>query len=147
MAMTRAQTETILVKRAGPLLVAAGMDGATVDGTNADLNDPIGRAIRHLGYIVGSIVAISDADVAQVTEAQYDEYLDVGTLMVLESILGNLDDCDITVGPRSEKLSQLAAQVERKINRLTTRLLAACGYGLAIPVARVIRLSFAEHGT
>ena len=146
MSITRANTEFLLVARAGPLLTAAGMDGSTVDGTNASLNDPIGRAVRDLGYTVASIVLVSNTDVAQITEAQYDEFLDVATLHTLEAILGNLDDVDITVAPRTEKLSQLAAQIERKIKRLRRYLEQDYDYGLVAPVAGYFTQEFAEHG-
>ncbi len=145
MAMTRANAEFLLVARVGPMLTAADMDGTTVDGTNADLNSPIGRSIRSLGYTVTSLISISDADVAQVTEAQYDEFLDVAELATLETILGHLDDVDIQVGPRSEKLSQLAEQVERKVKRLKARCEDLYEYGLHTPTGGVMTTKFAEH--
>jgi hypothetical protein len=141
----RPDAEFLLVARAGPLLTAADMDGTTVNGTNADLNGPLGRSIRNLGYTVTDITSISDADVAQVTEAQYDEFLDMAELYLLEAILGNLDDVDITVGPRSEKLSQLAGQVERKIARLTAHVEDLYDYGLVAPVGGVMTVKMAEH--
>lgn len=145
MSLTRADVEAILVKRVGPLLTSAGMDGTTVDGTNADLNDPIGGSILNLGYTVLNIVSIVDADVAQVQADEYSEILNVAELLTLENILGNLDDVDITVGPRTEKLSQIAAQVQRKIERIEARLKAKYGYGAASITASVITLDFAEH--
>lgn len=145
MALTRANTEFLLAARCGPLMTAAGMDGTTVDGTNVDLNGPIGRAVRDLGYTVTSPVLISDADVAQITVAQYDEFLDTATYHALEAVLGNLDDVDIKVGPRSEALSQLAEQVERKLKRLKEAMEDAYSYGMAVPVAGYITKEFAEH--
>lgn len=144
MTLSRANTEFLIVARTGPLLEAAGL-AVTVAGSNADLNDPIGRAVRACGYTVTSLVLVADADVAQVTVSQYDEFLDVATLHTLEAILGSLDDVDITVGPRKEALSQLAAQAERKIKRLRDAMALAYGYGLAIPVAGVITQDIAEH--
>jgi len=144
MALTRANAEFLLVAQTGPLLTAAGM-ATTVAGSNASLNDPIGRAVRNLGYTVGSAVLIGDTDVAQITDAQLDEFLDVATLHVLNAILTNLDDVDITAGPRTEKLSQLAVQVERRAIRLQTTIAQAYGYGLAVPEARYITVNIAEH--
>lgn len=148
MAITRANAEEILVGRVGPLLTAADMDGTysyAVNGSNDDLSDPIGRSIRNLGYTVTDITSISDADVAQVTTAQYDEFLDVAELETLESILGNLDDVDMRVGPRSEKFSQLAAQVERKIKRLSSKVDDLYGYGLSAAGFGYMTVKFAEH--
>jgi len=145
MSLTRANAEAILVKRVGPLLTAADM-AVTVVGTNDDLNDPIGRAIRDLGYTVTSVVSIVDADVAQVTESEYDQFLDLATLRTLESILGNYDDVDIRVGPRDEKLSQTVELIEDKIKRLRDALERDYGWGMAVPVARVVTTDFASHG-
>lgn len=146
MALTRANVEFLMEARLAPLLTAAGMDGTTVDGTNVDLNDPIGRAVRDIGYTVTSLVLVATADVAQVAVAEYDEFLDACTLHTLENILGNLDDVDIRVGPRDEKLNQLAEKVERKIKRLEDAMALAYGYGMATPVAGYITKDFAEHG-
>lgn len=145
MALTRANTEGILVARCGPLLNAAGM-AITVVGTNASLNDPIGRAVRDVGYTVTDITNVADADVAHVSADSYDEYLDYATLHALESILGNYDDVDITVGPRDERLSQTIAQIERKIARLMKHIAAAYGYGIPAVTPGVITLKIAEHG-
>lgn len=145
MALTRANTEFLLAARVGPLMTTAGMDGTTVDGTNADFNGPIGRAVRDVGYTVTSLVLVADADIAQVGVSEYDEFLDAATLHTLEAILGNLDDVDITVGPRKEALSQLAEQVERKIERLREAMALAYAYGMATPVAGYITTDIAEH--
>src|SRR5690242_14586451 len=102
MSLTRANIETILVKRCGPLMTAAGM-ATTVLGSNADLNDPIGYAVRKAGGSVTSFVAVADADIAGVDELGYDQLLDLAELRTLETILGNLDDVDLRVGPRDEK--------------------------------------------
>ena len=144
MALTRANVEAIQVKRTGPLLTVAGM-AVTVAGANADLNDPIGRAVRDLGYTVTDIATVADADVAQVTVARYDEFLLVAELHTWETILGNLDDVDIVVGPRSEKLSQTAELIERKLVRLYGQLQLMYNYGLATPTAGYITLTIAEH--
>ena len=50
MTLTRASVEAMLIRRAGKLLTVAGLDGATKDGTNADLGDPI---LATAGYNAG----------------------------------------------------------------------------------------------
>ncbi len=145
MALTRANAEFLTVARLAPLLEAAGL-AVTVLGANADLNGPIGRAVRDLGHVVDSAVLVDDADVARITVAQTSEFLDACELHTMNAILGNLDDVDIRVGPRSEKLSQLAMQIERKIKRLLASMATAYGYGMAIPEAGYISQDFAEHG-
>ena len=145
MALTRANTELMIVARTGPMLTAAGM-AVTVAGSNASLNDPIGRAIRQLGHTVASAVLVADADVAGVTTAETDEFLDLCELFTLQNILGNLDDVDIKVGPRSESLNQLATKIERKIERKQADMEKRYGYGLSVPVFGYIELDFAERG-
>ena len=145
MAMTRADTEFLLVASFSPLLTAAGM-AITVAGANADLNSPMGRAVNDMGYTVLSPVLIANADIANIVDADRYEFITIASLHTLEAILGHLDDTDITVGPRTEKLSQLTAQVENKIERLRKELEDEYGYGLAMPEYGVITLNFAETG-
>ena len=144
MALTRANVEFLIVARTGPLLTAAGM-AVTVAGANADLNDPIARAVRALGHAVASAVLVANADVAAVTTAETDEFLDLCELFALQNILGNLDDVDIKVGLDSEALNQLATKVERAIERKQKVIARLYGYGLAVPTVGYIRHDFAEH--
>ncbi len=144
MTIARADTESIIVRRVGPLMTVSGM-AITITGGNGDLNDPLGYAIRSLGYSVLSVVSIVDADVAQVTDAEIDEFLDICTIRTLYAILGNYDDVDIKVGPRDEKLSQLREQVENKIALLEKQAEISYGFGLSTPEARVIVDDFVEH--
>ena len=147
MSLTRANTEQILIRRCGKLLTAAGLDGTTVAGNNADLNDPLGWALRKSGYSVASVAAIADADLAAVSADDTDKLLDLAELRALETILGNLDDVDITLGQRSESLSQLSAQVEKKLTRLQARVEKAYGVGIGTLQAGMITNLFAEHDT
>lgn len=140
MAITRATGETVLVKRLGPLMAAAGM-AVTIVGTNADLDDPLAWATRALGHSTASVATVTNAELASVATADYDDFLDLAEYRTLQNILGALDDVDLTVGPRSEKLSQLAEQAEKKLDRLEGRIGT-----LASPVeAGYITLEFAEH--
>lgn len=143
MSLTRANIETILVKRCGPLMTAAGM-ATTVLGSNADLNDPIGYAVRKTGGSVTSFVAVADADIAGVDELGYDQLLDLAELRTLETILGNLDDVDLRVGPRDEKFSQLRTDTEKRMERLQKRIEKEYGIGVSIE-AGVVILDFVEH--
>lgn len=144
MTVTRANIESVLIRRVGRLLTAAGLDGTTINGTNADLNDPISSALRVLNYTVSSIASVTDTDLLPVTDAHINYLLDVAELRTLESILGNLDLVDIRVGPRSESLSQLADQVQKAIERKTRHITRMYGVGLGGLVAGKIALSFQQ---
>jgi hypothetical protein len=147
MAITRANVEAFLVKRCGSLLTAAGMDGTTVSGSNADLNDPIGYAIRKCGGTVAALASVADSDLAGIDSADYDQLIDIAELRTLESIEGNLDDVDISVGSRRESLNQLAAQVAKKIDRKREQVERAYGVNVGVLEAGVVSLGFQEQNT
>ena len=133
MALTRAQVEQELIDRLGKWLTHAGKDGTTRDGSNADLNGPIGYAIRRVGYTVANIANVSTSDLASVTDAQLDEFLDVAELRALKNILGNLEQVNFRMGPISKDLSDLRASVEKRIATLEADINAA--YGTNMPDA------------
>lgn len=144
MALTRANVETILVKRLGPLMTAAGM-ATTVAGSNADLNDPIGYAIRQAGQTVDDLTAVDDTDVARIGSDDYDKLLDVAELRTLESIQTNLDDVDIETGPVSEKRDQLGLRVEKALTRKRAQVARDYGLGLGTLETGVIALGFQQR--
>lgn len=146
MTITRAEVEAVLVRRSGKLLVAAGLDGTTIDGTNADLNDPIGSAVRQMGYSVASVVNVTDSDLSVIGDDEIDQLLDVAELRTLETVEGNLDQVDITVGPRSESLNQLSVRVRMKIDTVRRAIEKKYGIGAGTLSAGVIGLDFQEHG-
>lgn len=145
MAITRANVETLLVKRCGSLMMAAGMDGTTVSGSNADLNDPLGYAVRKCGGTVATITSVADSDLSGIDSGDYDKLIDIAELRTLESIEGNLDDVDISVGSRREALNQLSAQVAKKIDRKREQVERAYGVGLGELEAGVVSLGFQEQ--
>jgi hypothetical protein len=143
MTVTRANVEEILVQRCGALMSFAGY-AVTVVGSNANLNDPIGYALRQAGYSVASISAVADVDLAAVNDADIDQILDVAEFRTLENISGNLDDVDITNGPESEKFSQVSAALEKRMARLQDKINSAYGTGVTANVGS-ITFDFAEH--
>jgi len=144
MTLTRANMESMLVKRCGGLMTAAGL-AVTVAGSNADLNDPIGYAIRKCGGTTASFVSVADGDIASIAEANYDKLLAIAELRTLYNIRGNYDDVDISIGSRSESFSQLMKQLEEHIARVESTLKLDFGIGIGSISAQVIQLDFAEH--
>ena len=144
MSFTRANAEVVLLARHGPKMTAAGMDGATQSGANPAVVDPLVTALLKMGYTPASAAAVTDADLAKVETERLPELLERAELRLLENIAGNLDDVDITLGPRREALNQLAQLVERAIDRLTARLAKEYGAGLGSLSAGAISLDFAE---
>jgi hypothetical protein len=130
MTITRANLEAVIIARCGPLLTAADMDGTTVAGTNASLNDPISTALRRSGYSVSNIALPSTTDLAAVIDDDVSQVIDLAELRTLENIAGNLDDVDISAGGRSESLNQLSAKVEKRIDRMTAKVKEEYGIGV-----------------
>lgn len=125
---TRADIEQEVVSRAEAWLAAAGL-AVTYAGANADLNAPIGWAIRQAGGAVGAPSLVTSDDVATVTDTDYDKLLDLAELRTLQNVLSNLRSVDKKAGPAEIKSSQLAERVERRIAQLNTWLLSEYGIG------------------
>jgi len=119
---TRANLEAILVKRAGGIMAVTSM-AVTTAGSNADLNDPIAYALRKSGYTVSNLVLVADADVSDVTDGDLDMVLDYAELRTLETVSTNLAQfVDVTDGPISEKMSQYAASLDKRIAKLSDKI-------------------------
>lgn len=141
MALTRVQAEVILVDRLGPLMSRAGMT-VTFAGSNADLIDPLGWAIRRMGYTVASLGAVTDTDLLGI--AEYDQLLELAEYRTIRNILGNIALVDTKVGPREEKLSQLAPQIRELLKSKWEQLEEEYGVGTPSLEGGVIGLDFME---
>lgn len=139
MALTRAQCETILIARTGKLLTAASLDGVTANGSNPDLNDPLGYAIRQCGGSVADPSMVADSDLSGFSASTYDKLFDLAEYRTLENIAGNLDLVDISEGPHRESFGQLGDRVEKRLTRLQIKLRE--DYGLFLKTASLEVLS------
>lgn len=110
MALTRANAEKVIVSRVGGLMEFAGL-AITVAGSNDDLDEPLAWSARRMGLSLASPVTVTDSDLSGLGEDDYDDFLDLAEYRTLQKIEGALDLVDVTAGPRSEKLSQIADQV------------------------------------
>lgn len=142
MAPTRAEVETVLVARRGPLMTIAGML-TTSGGTNADLNDPIAYGIRQSSGTVASVV-VADADIATVSDV--DSLLDIAELRLLRTIKGRYDRVDIRSGPFSQEFSQLITSLKDDIKDLEQLVADLYGVGGVNVDTGNITMDFASHG-
>jgi predicted AlkP superfamily pyrophosphatase or phosphodiesterase len=140
MTITRANAETELIARAGKRMALVSM-AVTFAGTNADLNSPLAYALRKLGLTASTTV--TDANLSSVTDDQIDELYDRAELRLLQNILGNSDFADQRIGPRSESMSNLTAELEKAIERMETHIKAVYGDGSTVEMGN-IGLSFQE---
>ncbi len=109
----RAQLESILVRRAGRWLTAAGLDGTTVSGSNDALADPIARAIRVASGTVTDDSNPVDADVATVADADVPLLCDAGELFVLEAALQNFTKVDVSSPAGGAQPDDLGQRMDR----------------------------------
>lgn len=144
MSLTRANVEAILIRRLGKLLTEAEMDGDTTNGTNLDLNDPIGWAVRQCGGSVANPVNVAASDVATIGAGDIDQLFDLAEYRTLQNISGNLASVDIRVGSRQESFNQLAERVEARITRKKAQLQQEYSFGLGTLEAGVINLDFQQ---
>lgn len=144
MSVTRANVEAILVKRIGKWLTAAGLDGTTNNGSNPDLSDPIGRAVRALGFTVADVTNVASSDVASIGADDYDELFDLAELRALETCLSNYDKVNLSLGPRSESFDQLRNGMIQAI-KLKREQIANDYDDSASLTGGVLALDFEEH--
>jgi hypothetical protein len=142
MALTRAQAETVLINRCGLLMTEASLDGTTKDGTNSDINDALADSLLKMGETPSSIAAIADADLSGLSGTDITELLDRAELRLLETVSGNLVYVNIQIGPRREELAALAEQVEKRVQRLLSKVQREYGIGMGTISAGVIGLDF-----
>lgn len=145
MSITRAEAEVILIRRAGRFMRAAYMDYETQDGSNPDLNDPIGYAARACDLTVTNLTGVQDTDLDGLNINDIDKLLDIAEYRLLLSVLGNYDKFGLKVGPRSEYQSQLAERLEPRVKWLAERMETQYGVGAATLEAGYISRDFADH--
>lgn len=144
MAATRIEIDTLLVQRLSGLLTEVGFS-VQIDGANADLIDPLGAALRELGYAQASIAAVTDADLAAVPADDYNRLLDLAEARVLESAFAQIVKVDERAGPLALHYSQLADRLERRLARKWEQIQSQHGLYTPSPVAGVITLQIAQH--
>lgn len=142
-ALTRIIAAKIIVSRLGPLMEVAEM-AVSIAGVNADLNDPLAWATRMVGQATASHETVTDAELALVATADYDDLMSLAEWRTLKNIQGALNAVDITTGPRSEKLSQYAGKVQQMLDNLEPTI-EALGVLTSAMTAGYISLDFAEH--
>lgn len=93
MSFTRADTEAATVRAVGVTVLAAAGMATTMAGSaapNADLNDPLLRALDHFGLSATDPTNVSDVDVAQVQQGDLVRFLDYVRIMATQVVLIHL---------------------------------------------------------
>lgn len=145
---TRADIELELVSRVGGWLTFVGLDGTTVNGTNASLNGPIRYGIVTSDGTVINPSLVIDADVATVASADLDQLYDLAELRSLENALSQFTGVDKKAGPVEIKSSQFADRLAKRITDLRSSIAITYGIGGATMLSGgALTLNFAETGT
>lgn len=143
MTVTRTQVEYIITKRLGGYLARAEMTGETGED-NEYLADPIGWAMRLLGYSPASIITVTDDDLADVASGHTDALLDLAELRTIESMITNLDDVNITAGPVRSEWTALRTDLMKQLIAKRSAVSAMWGHLLSTPLdgdaAKSVRL-------
>jgi hypothetical protein len=146
MSLTRAGAETLLIRRLGKLLTEAGLDGTTLNGSNADLADPLGWAVRQCGGSVANIANVADTDLAGIAASDTDKLLDLAEYRTLQSLSTSPVFINIQVGSRREDLSKLADMIDKRLERKLAQLQQDYDFGIGGLEGGVIALDFMSKG-
>lgn len=95
----------------------AGTIVVSVCPCNVDLNDPIGYALRQMGYTTADITLVLSAEVASVSADKINKLLDVIEKRCMDTILQNLNDMSVFVGPKGSDLARLTGQLQSATDR------------------------------
>ena len=147
MTITRANAEAVLIKRTGPLLPVAGLDGTTVSGNNADLGDPIAFGLRQLGLTVATPASPTDAEVATATADDLDQLLDMAEIRIYQTVLNHvLDLVNTEAGSRVDEYSHLANGIQLRLDRAELRARRLYGWTAGTLESSYLYHDFAAHG-
>lgn len=130
--LTRANVESVLIRRCATLLTKVGLDGVTQNGTNADLNDPIRRAVRDNGMGVSDPVTVTDTDLSSFSGWVIERLYDSAELRLLETIWGHWAEVSQTISHGKIEAQQLADRIQKRIEALETRLRKPYGQNVGI---------------
>lgn len=134
--MTRAELETVLVNRLRGKLSYVSL-AVTHAGANADLNDPMRRAILFMGGSVASMT-VADSDLSGFSGWPAEQLMDIATIETLKAIIGQCYDVDQGVEADYQRLSQFADQCQKQLAYLEEQARNPYGPGIPAPASGVI---------
>lgn len=143
MSLTRANFEAELVTRQQGRMEAVEMAVST-EGANADLNGPIGFAVRKCGGSVASFGTVADGDISAFEEDEYDKLIDIAEYRLLLNIKGRWGKVDIRAGQLSENLSQFGKDLDEDIKTALNNLKSIHGFGVGSISGGALDYDFAQ---
>jgi hypothetical protein len=140
--MTRAQAEGRLIRRLGRQLTFWGLDGTTVDGSNADVGEALARALEAMGTPPADATAVTDADLSGV--AADARLLDLAHLYLLEACLDNADVVRERQGVNEQEWNGRLRELRERYEQKRAEVAETHGQGAAVASIGTITLGFAE---
>ena len=127
MTITRANFEAEMNDRKGGVVTLTGRD-ATPTGTNSVYNGAASEALRAVGVTPGAFT-VTDADFANVADADLAQLYDVGEYRLLKSALGWIVKGDQKVSLGEQRWAALRTSLQQEAAGLLTQIQAQYGYG------------------
>jgi len=143
MSLTRANIEAELVTRQQGRMDAVEM-AVTTSGSNADLNGPIGFAIRKCGGSVASFGSVANGDISAFEEDEYDKLIDIAEYRLLLNIKGRWGKVDIRADRLEEDLSQFGKDLDEDIQNALANLQTIHGFGVGSISGGALDYDFAQ---
>lgn len=136
---TRNEVETVVQRRLAGFLRRAKMTTAPHED-NEHLADPIGWALRRLGYAPASLATITDDDLAGLVAGHIDALLDLAELRAIESMITNLDNVSTQTGPVRSEWDNLRKDLLAYWQVRRPLVAAMWGHLLAIPLDEPVKM-------
>jgi len=146
MTITRAEAESLLLRRCAGLMDLAGLDSENETGLNKDLHDPLVYALLSLGHSIADYALVSDTDMSAVTSTEMLSFLDLAEYRLLLNISENMSLVDVTLGPRKESYGQLGIRLKSRISDLSERIKVEHGIGVGNLEIGDLNLNFQTKG-
>lgn len=128
MTITRANLEAEVVSRIGAWMSNVGF-AVTTNGSNANLNNPIGWAIRTSGGGTTAPALVTDADVQTLAATFFDQLADLAEFRALEAIYQAYTGVDVKGLTFSESGDQFAQRVKAALDAKRTYIIGTYGIG------------------
>lgn len=109
----------------------------------ADVDDAMARSARLAGLTLSGTARVTDADLAALSAAKHDEFLDVAELRCWMSILGNATDSGLRDVGLDDSVRDVRDVAEAVIKSQEKYAKDVYGVGLATLEAGTINLNFA----
>jgi hypothetical protein len=117
-ALTRAQFESVLILRRGPMIVGCCMSAnpGADPSPRAYLGDPIATALECLGFQVQDPTNPADPEVAPVSNGRpRRQAFDLAELRLIESVIGNFSQVTYRSGSEGQDLTDFRKDAQAQL--------------------------------